>query len=141
MKAVLTLSRYSGLLLLSLLINVSPRADIYKWTDSQGITHYAESPPPGQPQQAREISRQLPPFHSLAKPDRLFPKPRKATRYSPKHPSRKYKRSDRQKACDRYRQQIKSIKKQLRAGYREPKGNRLRARRRELSEKLYNECR
>lgn len=46
-----------------------------------------------------------------------------------------------ERQCVRYRKQLERIEQQLDAGYREPKGNRLRQQRRELQSTLFRECR
>jgi len=44
------------------------------------------------------------------------------------------------KQCREYEAELERINNQLRAGYREPKGNRLRAKRRRLRSREFNEC-
>lgn len=46
-----------------------------------------------------------------------------------------------ERQCTRYRNKLARIEQQLDAGYREPKGNRLRQQRRELQSTLFRECR
>ena len=46
-----------------------------------------------------------------------------------------------ERQCVRYRKKLERIEQQLDAGYREPKGNRLRQQRRELQSTLFRECR
>ena len=43
--------------------------------------------------------------------------------------------------CDSWRAQVERIEARLRAGYREPTGNRLHAKKRELEERIFDECR
>lgn len=51
-------------LLLTLLIGLSPwcmAAQIYKWVDAQGVTHFDAQPPPGQPSTTLQTPSSLPP--------------------------------------------------------------------------------
>lgn len=151
---------WSAALVLISSFTLTPLAEakIYKWRDSEGDTHYSDRPPPvrridGPPaasdnsaNRSEEISADLPYLHSMQAPAKLFPK--RSTQVAPKTnrtPKRQAaKKSNAQalaRQCQGYRNQIASINKQLRSGYREPKGNRLRSRRRELSDKLYRQCR
>ncbi len=45
----------TGLLGLCLLAGTAGAADLYKWKDANGVTHYSESPPPGQKYESRRI--------------------------------------------------------------------------------------
>ena len=45
-----------------------------------------------------------------------------------------------ERRCDKYRQQLDKVQSQLRAGYSNARGNRLRERRRSLNRKLGREC-
>lgn len=45
----------TGLLGLCLLAGTAGAADLYKWKDANGVTHYSESPPAGQKFEARRI--------------------------------------------------------------------------------------
>ncbi|MFJ5235453.1 DUF4124 domain-containing protein [Pseudomonas neuropathica] len=50
-------------LLLTLLIGLSPwcmAAQIYKWVDAQGVTHFDAQPPPGQPSTTMQTSSSPP---------------------------------------------------------------------------------
>ena len=51
-------------LLLTLLIGLSPwcvAAQIYKWVDAQGVTHFDAQPPPGQPSTTLQTPSSPPP--------------------------------------------------------------------------------
>jgi len=51
-------------LLLTLLIDLSPwcmAAQIYKWVDAQGVTHFDAQPPPGQPSTTLQTPSSPPP--------------------------------------------------------------------------------
>ena len=45
----------TGLFGLLLLTGTAGAADLYKWKDANGVTHYSESPPSGQKFEARRI--------------------------------------------------------------------------------------
>lgn len=113
-------------------------AEIYKWRDAQGVTHYSEDPPTQAAQQASEISADLPPIQRVSKPPKAFPT--SATKAQKKPKVTRRKASKRASKCPAYRAKIQRINQQLRGGYKEPTGNRLRAKRRELSDKIYAEC-
>jgi|GEM_PF-612081 len=133
-------------------------AKIYKWRDSEGNIHFSDRPRPVRnakfPQpaldtptsQSEEISAELPYIHRIQAPEIIFPKRRpsvttQSVQASKRHKSNAINAKKLAIKCQGYRKLITSINKQLRSGYREPKGNRLRAKRRELSDKLYRECR
>jgi len=44
------------------------------------------------------------------------------------------------KQCERWEQQLEKVQVQLRRGYKSAKGNKLRARKRELNNLLYKHC-
>lgn len=134
---------------------ISPAyGQVYKWQDSQGRVHYSDTPPKAD-HGYREVTNELPHLHrmeplrkgpmtstasqpdSRAKPSTPVPTAGSAYYYD----SQTYGADLSQRQCDRYRTELEHIQKQLRSGYKESKGNRLRDRRRELSEKLYRECR
>ncbi|MCI0563213.1 MAG: DUF4124 domain-containing protein [Nitrososphaera sp.] len=48
------------LLLVSFLVVVTAGADVYKWVDDKGVTHYSETPPPGRKAQPVEMSPRIP---------------------------------------------------------------------------------
>lgn len=118
-------------------------AKIYTWRDTKGVVHYSDTPPIRPELNAKEISEELPLIHVMEKPQRMFTrKPlSKKSRKTKKGSSSRKQAARAEKLCKTYEAKIKRINKQLRAGYKEPKGNQLRAKRRELSDKLFQECR
>lgn len=42
--------------------------EVYKWKDAKGVTHYSDSPPPGQKATARTMSERATPAAPAAKP-------------------------------------------------------------------------
>lgn len=109
------------------IISINSQAKLYKWVDEQGQTHFSD----------------LPPFNSEAKIETLpapevgnqILAPEKIEFYrAPKKTARK--RKTKRRNCNKYAVRIDKVQQQLRRGYKEPRGNKLRARRRELSEQL-----
>lgn len=147
--------RARGVSALILAFAISPAyGQVYKWQDSQGRVHYSDSPPKAH-HSYREVTSELPHVHRM-EPLRRSPMTstysRPDTQTTPSARSRivdrsydqdlpSHRASHSQERCDWYRAELERIQKQLRGGYREGTGNRLRERRRELSEKLYRECR
>lgn len=124
-------------LLVILMITLSQTAfaesSIYQWRDASGQIQFGDRPP--HPEQAESVSTaQMRAINSQAPPPDM---PSMLSRQTSKAPSRKRQRSSR---CDSYRRGLAMVEDKLRAGYREPQGNRLRERRRELSGKLWREC-
>ena len=132
-----------ALLLIIILLPATLTAEIYKWRDDKGRVHYGERPPADHAE-AREISAALPPIHEI--PAATAPK-------SAKRPSLQTKAVDRRETlaaqralerqaqrCEKYADQLADIQRKLRAGYREPRGNKLRERRRVLEQKQHEEC-
>jgi len=133
-----------AILLFASLIPATLVAEIYKWQDEKGRVHYGERPPADHAE-AREISAALPPIHEI--PAATAPK-------AAERPSLQTKADDRRETlaaeralerqtqrCEKYADQLADIQRKLRAGYREPRGNKLRERRRLLEQKQHDECR
>jgi hypothetical protein len=117
--------------------------EIYRWQDAKGRIHYSESAPLEGNYQQLGVE-DLPPVHSAVPPD--FPKSVPVTNKQP-IPAQRVKKSRRVKSneqslkqCRRYREQLEGIAARLRAGYREPTGNRLRAKRRQIEQRLREDC-
>ena len=130
-------------------------ADIYKWRDEHGKVHYSDQQP-GEDLGQREISGDLPHVHEMdstplsplsTKPAQKYPNgaPSRQKRQNQSYPANKTARARQpkkiQERCEKYQQQLDRIQRQLRAGYTVSQGNRLRERRRDLTEKQYRQCR
>lgn len=55
MSLLAPFSRVSAALILTLTLNHTVSAEIYKWTDAQGNTHYSQTPPQGQENKAADV--------------------------------------------------------------------------------------
>lgn len=118
-------------------------AEIYTWSDSKNNITFSDRPPmeevkaPLEKKELREVNYM---------DWKSTPKVSFDTNYTAKKPARSGKQlakavSAKRDACQRYRKELKNIQSQLRTGYTEPKGNKLRAKRRSLGYRLYSECR
>ncbi len=122
---------------LSLAGNAS--ATIYSWIDEHGQRHYSDSAPAQHSDQSvvevplADINRQSPP----AKIDY-----RRATRQPDKtaHHQRASAQRKRRQHCEKIQRRLDAINKQLRSGYREPKGNKLRQQRRDYQRRKKQHC-
>ncbi len=136
--------RARALLLFAILAPATAAAEIYKWRDDKGRVHYGERPPADH-HEAREISTTLPPIHEIpaAKtPLTSKPKARQAQASDLRRTIAAEQAHERQQQrCNQYAEQLADINRKLRAGYREPRGNKLRQRRRALEQKQHEECR
>lgn len=112
--------------------------EIYRWRDAQGHLHYGELIPDNIPYEQLDEAK-LPPLHTV--PAVVPDKPIKSRAPQSKNRSHHIAKPDPAiKQCRRYREQLETIQSRLRAGYREPAGNRLRARRRQIEQRLREEC-
>ncbi|MDR9425173.1 MAG: DUF4124 domain-containing protein [Marinobacter sp.] len=136
---------------LALLLSVglaSPAfAEIYQWTDASGAVHFSDTPPKngGHRQldvkpaatvsmgdnirQAENVSRSRKAVKRMLEPD-------SGNRYA------REKQNEQEKAaqCDSLQRQLERVQAQLRAGYSNERGNRLRSQRRELSQQYSRQC-
>ena len=122
--------------LLSLASTIDASAEIYRWVDADGNRHLSDRAPPRQAYQRVEAD-DLPLLH-------ITPPPAARPAAAERVPAiqAKKKKPLRKKAldCSRYEKKLAAIKKKLWSGYREPAGNKLRAKRRDYRALLRN-CR
>lgn len=118
---------------------------LYRWTDAQGVVQFSDVAPA---QGAFDVIQPSPPALTPLPPPPKLPKtsssrPTQAEKRRAEQIDRQLAREQRQlkKRCRDWQRELEHIQQQLRAGYREPKGNRLRARRRMLSDWIYEDCR
>ncbi|TGN40491.1 DUF4124 domain-containing protein [Marinobacter confluentis] len=122
-------------------------AELYTWTDDQGVTHYSDRAPvaqdseqvtlgtssvipmAGNVRQSREVSAIRRDVQQALERDRPR-QSRPANRDS----------SATETQCDGLARRISQIQQRLRAGYSNDRGNSLRRQRRELSQKHSREC-
>lgn len=118
-------------------------AEIYRWRDAQGRLHYGESIPDAAQYDQLDPAT-LPPVHAVPAPDVSTPvSAQPVKQQSPRTGKRNYRSAKENpaiKRCRRYQQQLETIQAKLRAGYREPTGNRLRAKRRQVEQRQRDEC-
>ncbi|WP_458526080.1 DUF4124 domain-containing protein [Onishia taeanensis] len=113
------------------------QAQVYSWQDQEGQRHFADHPPAGSAE--HRTLDELPDLNNMqppgASPYRPLPSPRPATGNATRAVEATTSR------CESLERRLEAIQEQLRAGYGEPRGNGLRARRRELNAAYRHECR
>lgn len=127
-------------LLVLFAIAVPAWAEVYTWKDDAGQQQYSDRPP--ETQDYRQWEPPENPNSDLQLPEPRERRPvvtdkgneRERSARANSGPTRQEKR------CRRYEAELERINSQLRAGYREPKGNRLRAKRRRLQSKQFRQC-
>lgn len=124
-----------------LVITATARAEVYTWQDETGQQQFSDRPP-----ETRDYQRWEPPENPNS--DLQLPEPRDdwpdLSNTDDEEDGGSHAREEKlrqEKRCREYEAELERINNQLRAGYREPKGNRLRAKRRRLRSKEFNECR
>lgn len=125
-------------------------AEVYTWTDDQGVVHFTDQRPSGHRHQPVELSKPsvIPMGENIERGRRVTTINRQINKAldagseeSDRAEQRKAKRLARHKAkCEGYRKRLRRIQRRLRAGYSNDQGNRLRQQRREVTRKLNWEC-
>lgn len=133
------MARYFFCLVLFAFAQAVVAAEIYRWRDAKGKLHYGELIPQNADYELVDEST-LPPVHTVPVPEKTSQPAAKPHHSALKKSSRKTKENPAIKRCRRYREQLETIQSRLRAGYREPQGNRLRAKRRQLEQRQREEC-
>jgi len=133
------MARYFCCVVLLAFAQVVMAAEIYRWRDAKGKLHYGELIPQDADYQRVDESS-LPPLHTVPVPEKTSQPAAKPHQSAVKKSSRKIKENSAIKRCRRYQEQLETIQSKLRAGYREPQGNRLRAKRRQLEQRQREEC-
>jgi len=120
---------------------------VYEWVDEAGQRHFSDQKPNDvdpnaiEPFQLYDDSPQPQQTKEAYQPKRYTSPPRKPSRSRQRRQRQAQARLKQQQRCEKYLDQMRTIQTQLRRGYREPQGNRLRQRRFELSKKYQKECR
>jgi len=122
-------------------------SEYYHWQDVQGAWHFSDQPPIA-PVTGTNISKAMgqtvntskPPSRSVDHvPIKLKDQPINKQQNSQN--AREIKQKSKQKQiCNALRSKLDTIQAKLRAGYKEPKGNQLRERRRKINNKIYHQC-
>lgn len=123
----------------AILAAMPAHAEVYTWTDEDGITHYTDKP--------REDGA----AEEWANPD-LTNSPMEMPEPGTWEPEREEESSDddqaavreqvsaQERRCRQYEARLDRINEELGRGYREPRGNKLRAKRRKLRSTMFSEC-
>ena len=143
------------LVLLAALIAVFPTAyasGVYTWIDEHGVRQFADSPPDTAPYRAIP-QEQLEPIRYTPRLESPQQRPSGASAESRQLSSTTQRQNasaaDRRKAeqrrrqaqqCERYQAHLNRIQAQLRSGYSNTQGNRLREERRQVSARYNREC-
>lgn len=135
-----------GVMCLLLLPAVGHTSDVYRWQDEEGRVHFSD----------RALAEDAEPVTPSASVNRLpafsttTARSRGAAGAVTEQPASNRERLSRQsraalerqrRSCDDYQRRLDRIQSQLRAGYSNTRGNRLRAQRRDLAERYHRECR
>lgn len=142
----------AALLIASILTSVfasSASAGVYTWTDADGVVHFSDRQPPARNHDTvtlREPSV-VPMSENIGQGRRVTTINRQVSRSlersgSGRRSAGASKKADarQQKTCEGYRKRLDRIQQQLRAGYSNDRGNRLRRQRRKFSQALSREC-
>lgn len=126
-------------------------AEMYTWIDDQGVTHFTDIKPNEREHKQVELRTPslIPMRENITRGKRVSKINQQIDRSLEGSNSSERSKSDKQEArelerknalCRGYREKLERIQKQLRAGYSNDQGNRLRRQRREVSQKLSREC-
>jgi hypothetical protein len=121
-------------LCISQILTPAAAGGIYKWTDPQGVVHYADRPSQVHPSQ--DMGKGKLPYLHIQQPIEHIKVQKRVARSVPRKPARASKGVD----CSQLRRKIREIEANLRVGYTEPAGSRMRERKRLFTEQLYKHC-
>ena len=141
-----------------LLMTPSMYAGVYKWTDSEGNTHYGDKPPAEHPDPEEfVIEDRAPPAQDATSGMRdsewrlleYFERKRERTINAHRARAAKLDSKSRQhekiaekqqKKCDSYREQEEKVSWKLRTGYSLGQGSKLRRQQRNYADKISRDC-
>lgn len=142
-----------GIMAAAILIVVfssSATAEIYTWTDANGVVQFTDAPPPDKKHQSVEVTAPVTvPMAENLEQHRRVSGIRKQVRGmlssdrksdSGRSKSKAKALAKQEKSCASYRRKLASVQSQLRAGYGNSKGNNLRRKRRNLAQSLSRQC-
>lgn len=124
-------------------------AEVYRWVDDQGVAHFSDRKPSEGEHKQVELNRPslIPMRENITRGKRVSAINEQINRSleagssdQRRPPDQKEARERNNARCQGYRKKLARIHQQLRAGYSNDQGNRLRRQRRELSQKLSREC-
>lgn len=130
---------------------ISSAQEMYTWIDDQGVAHFTDIKPMARKHEPVELKRPslIPMRENITRGKRVSTINQQVSRSLEAGNSGQHTLTDKQEArerkrknarCEGYREKLDRIQKQLRAGYSNDQGNRLRRQRREVSQKLSREC-
>ena len=131
------------LFVFSTILSLSPAAfaELYQWTDADGVVHFTDQKPAGQ----RSAIRQLPEVSTVQTRSSGSFRYNGETGSQNARGKAQRRRAGRasadEAACVKTRASLEKVQSQLRDGYREPQGNRLREKRRVLRDRYAQLCR
>ena len=133
------------LLLAGIFVFSVPQAQVYEWFDEHGNRHFSDQKPQGV--EFRVLGDPAEGLSTYSPAAIKNPRPPKSPGSSSSDPSGQSRQPTRtsnkenlEAVCDGYLEKIDRIQSQLRAGYSEPRGNRLRARRSALQSAYQRDC-
>lgn len=111
--------------------------------DDNGVIYYREAPvdataDPHPRRKTRRSTESSPAGLKSSAAGGFRPAPNK--RYQRAQRERQRAEARQRKHCERYRRELGKVEQALNAGYREPRGNQLRRRKRELESALFEQC-
>ncbi|AHI31649.1 hypothetical protein AU15_11150 [Marinobacter salarius] len=143
--------RQAALVVLLVIPAVATAEKMYTWVDDQGVAHFTDIKPVAREHEHVELKRPslIPMRENITRGKRVSTINQQVSRSLEAGSGGGRTLSNKQKAlererknarCEEYREKLDRIQKQLRAGYSNDQGNRLRRQRREVSQKLSREC-
>ncbi len=130
---------------------VAAAQKMYTWIDDQGVAHFTDIKPSKREHKQVELKSPslIPMRENITRGERVSTINQQVSRRLEASDTGPRKVSDEQSVrererkdarCEGYREKLERIQQQLRAGYSNDQGNRLRRQRREVSQKLSREC-
>lgn len=136
-------------LVFSCLLILAPpaTAEMYTWTDDQGVTHFSDTAPAAQETEQVTLgtSSIIPMAGNITQSEKVSAIHRQIRqsfrRETSEQPARtRAQISAAEKRCNKLEQRIEKIQQRLRAGYSNDRGNSLRRQRRKLSQRYSRDC-
>ena len=143
--------RQAAVFVLLVIPAISSAQKMYTWIDDQGVAHFTDIKPIAREHEHVELKRPslIPMRENITRGKRVSTINQQVNRSLEGSSSGQRTLTDKQEArererknarCEGYREKLDRIQKQLRAGYSNDQGNRLRRQRRGVSQKLSREC-
>lgn len=130
-----------------LILAQSAAAELYTWTDDQGVTHFSDTAhaAQGAEQVTLGTSSIVPMAGNIRQSEKVSAIHQEIQqsleRDRPTRPARQRRESAAaDKQCEKIERQIRKVQQQLRGGYSNDRGNSLRRQRRALSQKHSRQC-